>query len=91
MADPQHVTLTANVVATITLGVDANRVEICNVDGAAEVYATVNGAAPTVAGDGAWVLPAAIGSLELEPRTAGHTVVKLVSAGTPRVSVGVVS
>ena len=43
MADPQHVTLVANTVRTITLAVDANKVNICNVDGAAAVYATVDG------------------------------------------------
>lgn len=90
MADPQHVTLTANTVKTVTLAVDANKVNICNVDGAAEVYVTVDGTTPTVGGDGAWVLPAAIGDLELEVVGPGNTVVKLISAGTPRVSVGVV-
>lgn len=89
MADPQYVTLSAGTVATITLGVIANQVEILNVDGAAEVYVTVDGSTPTVGGDGAWCLPAAIGSLELEPRTSSRTVVKLISSGTPRVSVGV--
>jgi hypothetical protein len=57
MADPQHATLVANTVKTITLGRDANKINICNVDGAAAVYATVNGANPTVGGDGAWVPP----------------------------------
>lgn len=91
MADPQHVTLTAGQVETVTLSVDANRVDVCNVDGAAEVYVTVDGTTPTVGGDGSWVLPAAVGSLELQPRTAGVTVVKLISSGTPKVSVGVIS
>lgn len=91
MADPQHVTLVANTVSTITLAVDASKVEILNVDGAAAVYATVDGSTPTVGGNGAWCLPAAIGSLELSPRTAGPTVVKLISAGTPMVSVGVLA
>jgi hypothetical protein len=91
MADPQHVTLTADTVATVTLSVDADLVEILNVDGTAEVYVTVDGSVPTVGGDGAWVLPAAIGSLELKTYTAGATVVKLISSGTPKVSVGVIS
>ncbi len=89
MADPQHVTLAANVVSTVTLGSDASKVEILNVTGTAEVYVTVDGSTPTVGGNGSWVLPAAIGSIELQPRTSGNTVVKLISAGTPRVSVGV--
>lgn len=91
MADPQHVTLVANTVSTITLAVIANKVEIVNVDGASAVYVTVDGTTPTVGGDGAWVLPAAIGSLELMPRTSSRTVVKLISAGTPKVSVGVLA
>ena len=37
------------------------------------------------------MLPAAIGDLELNITGAGFTVVKLISAGTPKVSVGVVS
>lgn len=91
MADPQHATLTANTMKTITLAVDANKVNICNVDGAAAVYVTVNGATPTVGGDGAWVLPATVCDLELDVTGPGNTVVKLISAGTPAVSVGVVS
>lgn len=65
MANPQHVTLTAGVVATITLDAYASTVEIVNVDGAAEVYATVDRSTPVVGANGCWVLPAAIGSLEL--------------------------
>lgn len=91
MADPQHATLVANTVKTMTLAVDANRVNICNVTGTAEVYVTVDGTTPSVGGDGSWVLPAAICDLELEVAGAGNTVVELISAGTPRVSVGVVS
>lgn len=91
MADPQHATLVAATVKTITLAQDANKVNILNVDGAAAVYVTVNGDAPTVGGDGAWVLPAAICDLELSVRGAGDTVVRLISSGTPKISVGVVS
>ena len=91
MADPQHATLVASTVKTITLAVDANKVNICNVDGSAEVYITVDGTTPSIGGDGAWVLPAAIGDLELEVTGPGNTVVKLISAGTPKVSVGVVA
>ncbi len=92
MANPQHRTLTANTVATVTLDSGAQRVEILNVDGAAAVYVTVDRTDPTVAGDGCWVLPAAVGSLELKPRGAGDSiaVVKLISSGTPKVSVAVV-
>jgi hypothetical protein len=91
LADPRHVTLTANTVMTITLDVDADKVNICNVSGDAEIYVTVDGTIPSVGGDGAWVLPAAIGDLELEVSGSGNTIVKLISSGTPRVSVGVVA
>lgn len=87
MARSKHVTLTAATVATVTLESDYNNVEIVNVDGAAAVYVTIDGTTPTVAGDDTIVLPAAIGSVELEPQTATATVVKLISAGTPKVSV----
>lgn len=94
MANPQHVTLVASTVSTITIPASApHRVEILNVDGAAAVYATVDGSTPTVAGDGCWVLPAAINSLELDPQVpaSGNATVKLISSGTPKVSVSVIA
>lgn len=86
-ASPQHATLVASTVTTLTFNVDFNRVEVLNVDGAAEVYFTMDGTAPTVGGTGCHVLPAAIASCEAEPTTSGATVVKLISSGTPKVSV----
>lgn len=87
MANPQHFTLVAGTVKTFTLNEDFSEVEVTNVDGAAAVYFTVDGSTPVVAGDGSYVLPAAIGFLRLAPRTAGVTIVKAVSAGAPQVSV----
>jgi hypothetical protein len=84
---PQHVTLTANVVSTLTFDQDFENIEVLNVDGASEVYFRVGATAPTVGGTGCHVLPAAIGSVEVEVFTSGATVVKLISAGTPKVSV----
>lgn len=89
---PQHASLVANVVTTMTFDKDFAQVEILNVDGAAEVYATADGTTPVVGATGSYVLPAAIGSLELTPRDdgaahSGVTVVKLISTGTPKVSV----
>lgn len=91
MANPQHVTLTANVVATVIFDVDADLVEILNIDGSAEVWATIDTSTPAVGGNGSWLLPAAVGSIELRPPGTGTapTTIKLISAGTPRVSVGV--
>lgn len=87
MANPQHVTLVADTVATVTLDQDFYEVEITNVDGTAEVYFTTDGEDPAIEEDGSHVLPAAIGFVQLRPRSSGDTVVKLISAGTPRVSV----
>ncbi len=85
--DSRHITLTANTVATVTLDQDYAYAEVVNVDGAAAVYFTVNGADPTVKGNGTLVLPAVIDRLEIQPYGAQSTTVKLISAGTPQVSV----
>lgn len=84
---PQHVTLVANTVATLTFDSDAGEVEVLNVDGADAVYVRTDGVAPVVGGTGCDVLPAAIGFVRLKVSTDGPTVVKLISAGTPKVSV----
>lgn len=85
---PQHATLVAGVVTTLTFDENYGRVEVLNVDGAAEVYFRTDNTNPTVGGTGCHVLPAAIGSIEVDDLTAGTgTVVKLISAGTPKVSV----
>lgn len=87
MANPQHFTLVAATVKTFTLDADYGQVELTNVDGTAAVYFTTDGTAPAVAADGTEVLPAAIGRLTVKPRTQGATVVKAISAGTPKISV----
>ena len=87
VASPYHLTLTANTVAEVDFDANFGRIEVLNVDGAAAIYVSNDGTAPTVAGAGYHVLPAAIGSVELPDLTSGNTVVKLISAGTPQVSV----
>lgn len=89
---PLHATLVANTPTTLTLDRNYLRIDVCNVDGAAAVYFTVDGRTPAVAATGSFVLPAAICSMELSPRDdgdthTGNTVVKLISTGTPKVSV----
>lgn len=84
---PQHATLVAATVTTFTFDVDYNSVEVLNVDGAAAVYFTVDGTTPAVATTGSHVLPAAIGGLQIFPPTGTVSVVKLISGGTPTVSV----
>ncbi len=87
MAKTRHVTLTAGQVATVELGVNAARVEVLNRDGAAAVYFTTNDDEPTVGGDNTYVLPAAISALDVPDEIKGPSVVKLISSGTPAVSV----
>lgn len=84
---PQHHTCVAATAHTFTLDKDYALVEVTNVDGAAEVYYRADGTAPGVAADGSHVLPATICSDEIDPKTSGPTVVKVISAGTPKVSV----
>lgn len=88
MASTKHVTLVAATVTTVTLTVNAGRIEVVNVDGASAVYFTVDGTTPTVAGDNTHVLPAAICALEVQDETAGvNSTIKLISVGTPKISV----
>ncbi len=89
---PWHATLSAGVVLPVVFEQDYERIEVLNVDGAAAVYFRVGQTDPAVAAEGSHVLPAAIGSVELDVTTAGPTEVRLISSGTPKVSVrGVVN
>lgn len=91
--------LAAGVVDTVTFQTDTpgtpgwarvpRKVEVMS-DGVADVYFTVDGTAPTVAGANCYRLPALPGSLvvpvdDTNPQDA--VVVKLISAGTPTYSV----
>lgn len=86
---PQHATLAAGVVTTLTFDTSFELIEVLNLDGGAEVYGLVDSGAtdPAIGATGTFVLPAAVGFLELEPPTNKNTTVKLISSGTPRVSV----
>lgn len=87
-ASPQHVTLVAATVSTLTFDEDFAEVEVMNVDGTAAVYYRFDGVAPVVGAAGTHVLPAIAGATGIrKPKTSGPTVVKLISAGTPKVSV----
>ena len=85
--NPQHATLAAGIVTPLVFDQDFQRVEILNVDGAAAVYFKVGQSDPAVAATGSQVLPAAIGSVEVDVTTSGPTEVRLISSGTPKVSV----
>jgi hypothetical protein len=79
--------LTANTILDVDFGDDVDTIEVVNSSGTSSVFFTVDGSAPTVGGQNCYYLPAAIGSKEVHPPTAGGTVVKLISSGTPTVSV----
>lgn len=75
--------LTADAVDTVTFtGVDLDQVSVIS-DGAAAVWYTLDGSTPEVDGEGSWYIPAIASVATTPPPTAGSTVVKLVSEGTP--------
>jgi hypothetical protein len=89
-------TLTANSATEVDVGDDAadtfkreQEVEVLNRDGAAEIWFTVDGSTPTVAGDNCYCLPAAIGALKVAVAVDGPAPVKLISSGTPKYCVTV--
>lgn len=82
------ITLVAATVEAVTFtGEDLPSVEVISpATNTADTWYTVDGSDPTVAGANCYYLPA--GSVDRrEPPTAGATVVKLISAGTPTVRV----
>lgn len=91
VARAKHATMAAaTTVETVTLtdlATKRGEVEVVNRDGVAAIYFTVDGAAPTVAGDDCYVLPAAVGSLIVKSPANVAAVVKLISDGTPQYSV----
>jgi hypothetical protein len=87
VAYSKHLTLTANTVATVDFTINAVRVEVTSRDGIAEVYFTTDGTAPTVGGDNTHMLTATISALEVADERGGNSQVKLISSGTPAVSV----
>lgn len=82
-----NVTLTANTVEVVAFSEDLDEITIVALDGTAAVYITVDGRTPTVGGAATRVMPAAIGTMTLKDRITGPSVVKLISSGTPKVSV----
>jgi hypothetical protein len=82
-----EVQLVPGIVDTVTFNEDLDRVAILNVSGSAIVYFTADGSTPQVKGAHCYSVLAALGANTVMPRTSGPTVVKLVSAGSPVVSV----
>lgn len=59
-------------------------------DGAADIYVTVDGTAPTIGGQNCFRLPAFAGATVLDVRDANledAVLIKMISAGTPEYSV----
>lgn len=79
--------LVAATVDTVTFtSTDVSEVDIVT-DGTSPIFVTFDGSAPTVAGTACWLVPAVAGIHSFRPKTAGATVVKLISAATPTYSV----
>src|SRR5947209_8731954 len=84
-------TLAANTEDAVTFDKDIDAVEVWS-DGTEAIYFTVDGTDPTVGGAGAWEVPKGSALVrECPVPTAGNTIVKLISAGTPKYSVTEVS
>jgi hypothetical protein len=81
-----HGTLAANTVTSVTLTGANGSVEVINRNGAAEIYFTVDGSTPTVAGNGTYPVPASIDSYVVQVGAANPTVA-LISSGAPTYSV----
>ncbi|WHM30192.1 hypothetical protein OH540_09175 [Streptomyces sp. BPPL-273] len=81
------ITLTASEITTVHFPDDVDEIEVLSHDGAAPIYFTVDGSQPAIEGRASRIIPASISAATVQPPTAGPTVVKLISAGAPKVSV----
>jgi hypothetical protein len=92
-------TLVASTVDTVTFALGSpgtpgwarmpREVEVLT-DGAADIYVTVDGSTPSVAGTNCWRVPAMPGATVINVQDADpadEVVVKLISSGTPKYSV----
>ena len=86
MPRSKHGTLVAATVTTVTLDRDYDSVEILNRGTTSDLWVRVDKTDPVVAADDTYVCVPG-GFIVLGVPTAGLTVVKLISAGTPPYSV----
>lgn len=82
-----EVQLTPNTVETFTFEAGYCTVEVLSHDGAAIIYMTSDGSTPVVRGPRSFALPAAMTSQTVKSTDPKPTVIKLVSEGSPLVSV----
>ena len=87
-------TLTANTVDLAILTNPCFEVTVVNVTGTAAIYFTVGHPGgpcpqPTVGGQECYVLPAAVGSVDIRHAGQFGTVVQLISSGTPTYTVSI--
>lgn len=78
-------TLVGATVDTVTFFDNPPEVEVLS-DGAAEIYVTTDGSTPTVGGDNTYIVPA-LPCARVISRSDPTAPVKLISSGTPKVSV----
>lgn len=79
------IALAADVVDTVTFGDNVKAVQIIS-DGAAAVYYTVDGSTPTLGGANCYMIPA-VAAVDERVMNTSSDVVKLISSGTPVLSV----
>lgn len=86
MAQTKHLTLVAGQVTTVGLETNGARVEVFN-RGVDDVWFTTDNSTPAVDTDDVHIVSGG-SAVEVDDETSGqNTVVKLLSAGTPKVSV----
>lgn len=83
-------TLAAATIDTVTLSAGPAVIEIMNVDGTSRIDYTTDGSAPVVGGNTKTrTLPATQCVDVVNVKSDGSTVIKLISAGTPKYSIQV--
>jgi hypothetical protein len=77
----RHGVLESNTVDTVSVGVDADFIEVLN-RGTDDIYFRFDGTDPEIDGNNSEIVPAGT-ALEVPRKASGNAVVKIISAGTP--------
>jgi hypothetical protein len=78
--------LVASTEDKVTFTRDVRTARVTNLTGSAAIYFTIDNTAATVAGANCYVIPAAVGSVEVN-MPDDSDVIRLISSGTPSYSV----